>query len=66
MRLFGARLISQSVDEQLRRDDRAHAPYIVADDMLYADDTLLVGAGEMQLQTKLKCIVEMGKAYGFE
>ena len=39
-------------------------PSDVIKDLLYADDTLLVGSSTQEIEKKLSCIVAMGAQYG--
>ena len=41
-------------------------PFIVATDLLYADDTILVSSSTHKLQSLLNAVIEEGAAYGLE
>ncbi len=41
-------------------------PYVVCSDLLYADDTMLLGSNPVRLQCQLDSLVAEGKCYGLE
>ncbi|CAE8620602.1 unnamed protein product [Polarella glacialis] len=56
------------VDHAMAREgfDVPEPEHVVTNDVLYADDTLLISASEQRLQRHLELIVAEGKAYGME
>eukprot|EP00959_Pyramimonas_sp_CCMP1952_P401614 8415147-Pyramimonas_sp.AAC.1 len=50
----------------VEKPDRETKPYLVTEDALYADDTMLVSRGPDALQTHLNLVVAVGDTYGLE
>ena len=61
-------VLLHDVDGRMKVQGRGHAEpeYIVSEDVLYADDTLLVSSNAAKLQRRLDTVVDEGKRYGLE
>ena len=61
-------VLLHDVDQHLREEgwDVSEPDYILCDDVLYADDTMLLSSNPAKLQCRLDFVVDEGMRYGLE
>ena len=59
-------VLMEDSHSKLRRDHGVEFPVGSINEIVYADDTLLVGSDAQTVEKQLSCIVELGRAYGLE
>jgi len=59
-------VILEDVHRQLRDTHAIHIPASRLSELLYADDTLLLGMHNQEVEKQLQCIIDVGKEYGLE
>ena len=61
-------VLLHDVDQRLQEErwKVTEPEYIVCEDVLYADDTMLVSSSPAKLQRKLEVVVDEGRRYGLE
>eukprot|EP00959_Pyramimonas_sp_CCMP1952_P196634 4111509-Pyramimonas_sp.AAC.1 len=61
-------ILLQAVDAELHKNSptRVNKAYVITEDTLYSDDTLLIAENPDALQTHLYVIAHIGKSFGLE
>jgi len=59
-------VILEDVHRQLRDKHGLEVPLSRVSELLYADDTLLLGTHGHEVEKQLQCIIEVGQEYGLE
>ena len=59
-------VLMADVQTKLWTDHGIRLPSETTSELLYADDTLLVGTNAQTVEKQLACIVELGAQYGLE